>query len=697
MKENKELPATFLAVVIIVVMLLLFDFLAINNILIPLQALLKPFIVVHGKIVFVKSGYTVLLIFYFALMPRLKMRGTNSERLIFVSISFLLSFFIILSTWLPFLYSVYIFPIILCLHIPFTAFAVSAMRKGFLKDEQFFDGISNEESDFYFKFGTADGELTIHKPQQNIWIDGGPGSGKSDTFIKSIITQSAERGYAGLVYDWEGDPKKHGCPLLSSVAYGAVIEAKKKNPNMKLEWAFINFTDMMRTKRVNVLSEKYLDPNNPGLYIKNIVTTLMKNLEPSWKEKTDFWANNAINYVYSVAYLCYKQRDRGINTLAHVISICLSDSDAVFSWIEKDDEISKNMASMLTAWRLKAQQQTAGAVSSAQLPLSLMNNKYIFWVLSPRENEEFSLDITNKEHPTLLCLGNAPSIKEAVSPAIGSICTVIMSQMNNPGKNKSILCVDEIPTVNLNGIDVFIGTARKHYVSTILALQDFNQMVRDYGEKSAEILKANCGSQFFGMTGNKKTAQDIQELFGEYKKVSESFSEQDSGGGSRSESLQKEKIIMTRDVAGQPTGHFIGKIANGKPPFFSTQFDCYTGPFEKIPPFSAPIFRKELEPTVDNALEKIRLEKGTHEQYASLLIKYGVQESEVKRLRLSQLSGEITKEDVITQIRKISSEIASQNTLHMENLVELNYQRIEKEVQELMNQVIEEKNALMEA
>ena len=24
--------------------------------------------------------------------------------------------------------------------------------------------------------------------------------------------------------------------------------------------------------------------------------TLMKNLEASWKEKTDFWANNAINY-----------------------------------------------------------------------------------------------------------------------------------------------------------------------------------------------------------------------------------------------------------------------------------------------------------------------------------------------------------------------------------------------------------------
>mgnify|MGYP006940161939 CR=1 FL=1 len=74
---------------------------------------------------------------------------------------------------------------------------------------------------------------------------------------------------------------------------------------------------------------------------------------------------------------------------------------------------------MLTAWRLGAQQQTAGAVSSAQTPLVLLNNKYIFWVLSPLPEEEYSLDITNPDHPTLLCIGNAPSIKEVcISPLL---------------------------------------------------------------------------------------------------------------------------------------------------------------------------------------------------------------------------------------------------------------------------------------
>ena len=42
--------------------------------------------------------------------------------------------------------------------------------------------------------------------KRQVYIDGGPGSGKSESWIKGIIYQCAERNYAGFVYDWEGDP-----------------------------------------------------------------------------------------------------------------------------------------------------------------------------------------------------------------------------------------------------------------------------------------------------------------------------------------------------------------------------------------------------------------------------------------------------------------------------------------------------------
>lgn len=255
--------------------------------------------------------------------------------------------------------------------------------------------------------------------------------------------------------------------------------------------------------------------------------------------------------------------------------------------------------------------------------------------MSPLPEEEFSLDITNKEHPTLMCVGNAPTIKEAVSPAISCIGSVLMSQMNNPGKATSVFMVDEFPTILLQGIDTFIGTARKHNVSTILAVQDFNQAVRDYGEKSANILKASCGTQAYGMTGNEKTAKDIESLFGEKKEAQESYSHQESGGGSRTESLQKEKVLKAREVAGQSAGHFIGKIAGGQPPFFNAQMNMCRFEEKEIPPFSLPV-------RLDEGNEKLEmdiLEEIVQQNYIKIIndvneVLKGVEEKIKKRNNL---------------------------------------------------------------
>ena len=123
------------------------------------------------------------------------------------------------------------------------------------------------ESAFYFRFETASGPLVIHKPQQNVYIDGGPGSGKSESWIKGIIYQCAERNYAGFVYDWEGDPTKEKSPILSRIAYGSIEHFRNKGMETP-RFAYINFVDMSRTVRVNVLSPQYMSKGNESLFIQ---------------------------------------------------------------------------------------------------------------------------------------------------------------------------------------------------------------------------------------------------------------------------------------------------------------------------------------------------------------------------------------------------------------------------------------------
>ncbi|MDR0603556.1 MAG: type IV secretory system conjugative DNA transfer family protein [Bacteroidales bacterium] len=517
-----------------------------------------------------------------------RIKDEKTKYILFVN-TLLLALIFILGCISIDVYDLIIYPGIFILYLFVSVYAISAFKRKSFKTESIF-GITNEKSDFYFTFGTDQGDLTIHKPQQGVYIESGTGGGKSDTFIKSIIEQCCIRNYAMCVYDWEGDPDKDKSPLLTRVAYGCL----QKQHGCELKFAFVNFIDMTRTVRVNVFSEKYMPKGNETLFIRNIIITLMKNLEPAWKNKTDFWANNAMTYVYSVAYKCYKERHKGINTLSHVIAICLGEIDAVFEWLSQDEEISLTMSSMLSAYRLNAQQQTAGAVSSAQTPLSMLNNRNIFWVFSPKADEEFDLDITNKKNPALFCIGNAPAIREAVSPAISCILSVILFNMNNPGKSKSVLLIDEFPTIVLQGLENFIATVRKHFVATILALQDFAQAKNNLGEDPAKILRSNCATQAYGQTNNYETAKMVQDLLGDIDQVSESFTTQDLGGGSKSESLKKEKVIIARDIAGQPTGHFVGKVANGKPPFFSAQFDYAPAVEQEIPQFSCIIDTKDV-------------------------------------------------------------------------------------------------------
>lgn len=615
---KKQLSQILLFLAAIIGGVVVFQWLLVNDLCSPSSFVLLRLEKILRKAMMVRFIYVLIITGLAFLFPSASIKKDESLKGGYTALTLLLATVFVLGFSSAFAwYNLIIFPIVfILLTVILTKTAGFYMKRHLVSEKTIF-GISAEKTLFYFTFDTEGGVLVVHKPQQNIYIDGGPGSGKSESWIKGIIYQCAERNYAGFIYDWEGDPTKEGSPILSQIAYGSIEYFKSKNiPTPK--FAFINFVDMSRTVRVNVLSEKYVPKGSESLFIRNIATTLMKNLESSWKEKTDFWANNAINYVYSIAYKCYKERKTGIGTLPHVIAFALSDSDLVFRWLSEDPEIALNMSSMLTAWRLGAQQQTAGAVSSAQTPLVLLNNKYIFWVLSPLPNEEFSLDITNKAHPTLLCIGNAPSIKEAVSPPISCIASVLMAQMNNPGKQKSIFMVDEFPTINLQNIDVFIGTARKHSVSTILAVQDFNQAIRDYGEKSAKILKSSCGTQAYGMTGNENTAKEIENLFGETKEAQESFSHQDSGSSSTTESLQKDKIVKARDVAGQSVGHFIGKVAGGKPPFFNIQFKMCHFESKEIPPFSMPV---NLGSEDKKELEKEIMDEIVQRHYCSVIAK----------------------------------------------------------------------------
>ena len=541
----------------------------------------------------------------------------NENRIIYVISAVMLNA-LFLSGYAFSFYNIFIYPVVFLSATIVTAQAIFKFKRS-INDEEFFKGVNKKKSEFMFWIGTTRfGKLYIPKPQQHIWIDGGPGSGKSQSLIKPMIKQAALRGDAGLIYDYEGDPTAENNPILTRVAYTAMLEAQEKR-SQKIEklnhnhqfwriwkglfpepiltrFAFINFTDMSRTVRINIFSEKYFALNGESdiaiadLYFGNMAATLLKNLNTSFKEKQDFWYDTALIMTKAVFLRLHKDcvcQQKGFNTLPHAISIFLSDYNLVFRWLIEDHDVEMLASPIITPWKNQAMGQLSGTVSTLQSAFSKLLNPNIYWVMS---KDGFNLDITNKDNPSLLCLGNAQSIKDSIAPCLAMIIGCVMKQMNNAGKKQSIFFVDELPTIIINALDEFIATVRKHFVSVLFGVQDYDQCARDYGEKSAAVLRSNCGNQFFGMTGNEKNARMVSEMFGEIRRKQVSITNNEGRSSqSTSESLQREKIVQTRDVTGQQVGEFMGKIANGNPVFFKCRFEDFVYDTKEIPPFSLPV------------------------------------------------------------------------------------------------------------
>jgi hypothetical protein len=493
---------------------------------------------------------------------------------------------LILAGFLGFkFYDIFFFPILIIINTYLTAIAFSFRKKKIKADDSIW-GFSNKESDFYFDFETKDGKLTFHKPNHNFLFEARPGMGKSN-ILKQIITQCAERQYPLCLYDFKGDASRQGQPELSNIAFTAWADAKRKyGDDYKINFGLINFTDLSKSVRVNILNSDYIESE---LDISNIATTLMKSLGGK-DAKQDFWQKYGTQLVEGCMLYLYRNcKTLGFNTLPHAIALLNSDYNALFNMFSKDPHISRKMASLVSAWKAGAESQISGALASGQVPFAQLLNEEIFWVLSA---DTFSLDVNNPDNPLFLCVANAPRKKQAITPVVAAIFETIMLQMNNAGKLPSALMLDEIPTLRLTTIDDFLATARGNMVSTLLALQSFSQFIRDYSKDSAQTLSDTCGNILIGGCGM-ETAERWSKFLGNIKTESISITNNYASPGSDSESLKDDKVLQARDIAGQNIGEITGIVADGEPPFFKTQFSEFKMDVREIPSFSLPTIIKQ--------------------------------------------------------------------------------------------------------
>lgn len=211
----------------------------------------------------------------------------------------------------------------------------------------------------------------------------------------------------------------------------------------------------------------------------------------------------------------------------------------------------------MDAWLGGAQEQLQGQIASAKIPLSRMISPQLYWVMS---GDDFSLDINNPEEPKVLCVGNNPDRQNIYSAALGLYNARIVKLVNQKGRLKRSIIVDEVPTIYFRGLDILIATARSNKVAVCLGAQDFSQLVRDYGDKEAKVIQNTIGNIFSGQVVG-ETAKTLSERFGKVlqRRQSINMTKEDT---STNISTQLDSLIPASKISNLSQGTFVGSVSD---------------------------------------------------------------------------------------------------------------------------------------
>ena len=431
------------------------------------------------------------------------------------------------------------------------------INESFLQMEEKIDTKHSVNIPFEYKYKgkLRNGWINFVNLFRALLIIGTPGSGKSFALIEEIIEQFINKHFTLLIYDFKLD-------TLTRIAFN-YWRRKKKELEETNSVELQNFAEFFAVSFDNPEKSHRNNPINPYLMKSQIdaadaATIIMKNLNKEWIKQNDFFSRSAISYVSGLIwYLKKKAEELGKNicTLPHVIILSTINIEYLLEIILKDMEVRSLMIPFKDALEREAGQQLSGQTASAQISLSMLTTKEIFYVMT---GNDFQLDINSSTKPKIVCVQNNPDRSEVYAAPIGLIINKTLQVVNKPGGRPMGVILDEVPTIFLMGLRKIIDTGRSHLIATVLGIQSISQLIADYGKDLADVIFDNCANIFSGAAKG-ESAKRISEIFGKIhqEKTSKNITKNDT---TTNVSTQMMELLPKSKITSMSTGYFGGIV-----------------------------------------------------------------------------------------------------------------------------------------
>ena len=336
-------------------------------------------------------------------------------------------------------------------------------------------------------------KMTVKNSYQNALIIGGTGAGKSSVvLVPSLFSMRS----SFIVHDPSGELFSKSAGYLNQKGY-----------DVKL----LNFAKPSVSSGYNPLSRA-----NSSSDIQKVASMLIENAFGG-KSKDPFWNTQASALLAMLITILKKQEPQfqnlyNVRQLLNQMGSSPKSVDALFS--RHADEVLFSEYKSFIAYDEKV---VNGVLATAKAALQIFSDESVAKVTSV---DNINL-IDFRKKPVVLFIQNSVADQKYYSILTSLFFEQFFSFVLGcfPKKNEFdiFLLIDEASSLNLPTLPLAVANVRKHRCGIMLLVQDFAQIIHNYGRYDADAIKSNCFAKMYFTGQSLETTKELEQTLGRYE------------------------------------------------------------------------------------------------------------------------------------------------------------------------------------
>ena len=423
---------------------------------------------------------------------------------------------------------------------------------------------------------TGNKNLSVKDSYQNCLIIGGTGAGKSSiVLIPSLYSMKGSY----IVHDPSGELFQKSAGYLKQKGY------EIKVLNFARPEISSNYNPLARAKNssdiqkiASLLVENSMGGNKKEPFWNNLATSLLTMLIQILKTQGEEYQN-----LYNVRNLL---NSMGGNPKAIDALFSKNATEKLFyeykSFLAYDDKV------------------TSGVIATCKAALQIFNDENIGKVTSS-DNISFE-DFRNK--PTVLYIQNSVADQKYYSTLTSiffeQLFSYTLSRFPKETEQNIFFLIDECSSLHLPTLPLATANVRKHSAGIMLIIQDYFQLVNNYGKYESDAIRANCFAKMYFTGASLETAKELEQLLGKFE-----YKDKNDKTVIRSLKTSDEIRMLKQNRAILICGHHAPVLAKLHPYYKSIRYRNYSNipapesgchsSFDTLPVLQLPIIPKTNE------------------------------------------------------------------------------------------------------